>query len=125
MSALEKRLEAIVNADPRKLWGVVDDETGRKGQLSPVDWPDDIAQAVGSITENQYGSVNVRFHDKARAADQLAKIRGLYKNEEKSKNPFEEILKTIPREHLVLIVSHLIEMGDISIEDGDDDLDEE
>ena len=109
MKELEDRLDAIASADPRELYA--DDDKG--AMLSPRKWPDRIAQAISSISENNMGGKNIRFHDKARATEQLAKIRGLYKNEEKSKNPFEEILTGIPREQLVIMVAHLRRMGAI------------
>ena len=94
------RLEAILSADYRNLWGV--SEGGKPYMLSPVEWPDSVMPAIKRVVPNAHGTT-VDFEDRTRAADQLAKLKGLYKNDEENKNPLEAIFKDIPRAQLVAL----------------------
>ena len=113
INRIEKDLEAIVNADIRNLYQD-DDEVEGVRMLSPKKWPDAEARSLVRFTERRDGAYDVVFADPIRAADQLAKIRGLYRNEETVDNPFEQLLARIPRVELVTILKHLRRMGDLA-----------
>ena len=55
---------------------------------------------------------NITFHDKNRAADQLARIDGLYKPEAEAPNPLAELLESVPREKLRLFLAALMNLRD-------------
>lgn len=109
-------LQAIVDADKRKLF-----KEGSMELLSPSQWPDEHAKAVQDISVSNNGTINVRFHDRARIQEQLNKLQGLYSANETSENPLEDILREIPRDTLKNILLCLRELGTFNPDAAADD----
>lgn len=101
---LREKLVAILSADPSKCY-----QAGTKEVLPPEQWPRTERLAVQRWSHNpQTDTWNITFHDKNRAADQLARIEGLYKaDHEQAANPFAAILDQIPRPVLRLFLAEL------------------
>lgn len=98
------RLKAIIEANPKQLYDA-------EGKIRPPDeWPEREAMAIQRWSHNQSSDTwNITFHDKNRAADQLARMDGLYKadHEQQHENPFAAILDQIPRSVLRLFMAEL------------------
>ena len=118
LDGIKSTLKAVIEADVRQIY----DDDG--DVLSPKFWPETEAMAVAQIGTNaKTGNLNVRFQDKARAADQLARINGAYRNDDEVENPMEAILQGIPRDDLILMVQKLREMAGTDQADTDPDAD--
>ena len=99
---LRKRLHAIIEADPRAIY----DQHGEV--LKPDQWPIREAMAVQRWSHNQTTNTwNITFHDKNKAADQLARIDGHYKADHEQQNPLHKLLETVPREKLRMFMRQL------------------
>ena len=95
-----KKLEEIAFADSRELYN----DEGK--QISPKQWPDDIAGAVVRITPNAYGLI-VQLADKGRALEALARIKGAFRPDDETLSPLEELFSSVPRADQLLIVKQL------------------
>ena len=97
-----QRLHAILAADPRQLYN-------EKGNvLAPDQWPEREALAVQRWSHNQDTNTwNITFHDKNKAADQLARIDGLYQADHEQQNPLHALLEKVPREKLRAFLTQL------------------
>ena len=103
-----RKLEAIVNADVRAIF----EEDGRF--KSPAKWDENEAAAVRAIRPGAGGlGYSIDWQDTTRAAEALAKIKGLYRNEDENENPLASALARIPREELIELAAHLRRLGDI------------
>ena len=108
--AMIRRLEGMLNADIADLFD------GKKLK-SPEDWPAAARQAVTRLNVNdKTGAWSFQMIDKSRVAEQLAKLTGLYKNDEEVDNPLETALSQIPREDLKTIAEHLRWLGQVDEE---------
>ena len=103
-------MECIAKADVRLLY----DEYG--AMISPAQWPDEVALAVRKVSPHASGGFIVDFQDKRNAADILAKLKGLYDNDEQFKNPLEQAFEKIPRDDLIKMVELLKELARLADE---------
>lgn len=105
VDALIERLESMMGADMRQLFE-------GKSIRAPEEWPDAVADAIStfSMTEKT-GYWNFRLIDKSRIADMLAKLKGMYRNEDETENPLEQALARIPREELKALAAGLKAMS--------------
>lgn len=94
------QLQCIVDAD---LSMAFDDDGA---QISPKLWPESLKNAATRITPGANG-LSIMLADKGRAADMLAKLKGLYKDEQVNENPLEKALSAIPRDELLVIAKQL------------------
>ena len=96
------RLQAIIDADPR----LIHDD---KGEVKPPhEWPEREALAVQRWSHNQDTNTwNITFHDKNKAADQLARIDGTYQADHEQQNPLHALLEKVPREKLRAFLTQL------------------
>lgn len=104
-----ERLTNIVEADYRELWGV--DADGNPQMLSPREWPDSIQPAIRRVAIGQYG-LTVDLIDRTRAAETLARLKGLFRNEEGNENPLEALFAKIPRKDLLFLRKGLERLAD-------------
>lgn len=111
------RLTAILNADFRLLWTT---QEGVPVQLSPSEWPDELQPAIRRVQPTAHG-LTVEFEEKTKAADQLAKLTGLYRNDDENANPLEAAFARIPREQLLLLKKGLDRLAELEGEKDDDD----
>lgn len=105
------RLEAMQGADIRNCF----DEKGK--ELPIHQWPDAEATALVRLSYNMHGPT-IHFADRSKINEQIIKLKGLGRPEDEASNPFEEILKRIPRKDLVLIVNALRHLGDLENKNG-------
>ena len=115
LDALVARLEAIAGADMRKLF----DETGKI--TSPKDWKDAEADAITRFTRSDTNagvSWNIQFVSKERVLEQLARLKGMYRNDEEVENPLATALARIPRAELIAMAQQLKRLA---VLDGEED----
>ena len=90
----EKILRAIVEHDPRRIFS--------KGKVLPPDkWPDDLLYAIKGFKLSGGVVVAVDWHDRLKAATDLAKIQELKDQDDGS------LLDDVPREDLKEIADEL------------------
>ena len=113
IDALSERLEGMLRADVRKVF---------KPDTSPPEaqpankWRDQEADCMTGITSNaKTGLFNFKWIDKARVSEQLARLKGLHKNEDAVDNPLREALRQIPREELKRLAKHLAALSRPSV----------
>ena len=102
-----QRLQAIIDADPR----LIHDD---KGEVKPPhEWPEREALAVQRWSHNQNTNTwNITFHDKNKAADQLARIDGTYQADHEQQNPYHALLEKVPRDKLRMFIWQLQQLRD-------------
>lgn len=109
-SRVRARLESILHADPR----LMKDEFGHWLPLQEM--PEREALAVERYTVSKSGEVNIKLYDKNKAADQIARMDGLYKADNEQKDPLQQILSRVPRGELIRIVQELRVLNEVEEE---------
>ena len=105
IDALAERLEGMLRADIRRIYKK---NATPPEPVAPNKWPDDEANAITQLTTNhKTGMFTIRWIDKARVSEQVARLKGLHKNEDAVDNPLREALRQIPREELKRLAAHL------------------
>ena len=106
VGGIRQKLQDILDADPRLLFG-------SDGKYLPFnEWPDREARALMQFTYNEKtGHGNVKFADQIKAAENIARLDGLYATDPDKKTPFEKLLDTVPRAELHTIIAKLSALG--------------
>ena len=106
VGGIRQKLQDILDADPRLLFEA-------NGKYKPFnDWPDREARAILQFSYNEKtGHGNVKFADQIKAAENIARLDGLYAQDPDKKTPFEKLLDIVPRAELHTIMTKLSALG--------------
>ena len=113
VGGIRQKLQDLLDADPRLLF--------EGGKFKPFsDWADREARAVLQFTYNEKtGHGNVKFADRIKAAENIARLDGLYASDPDKKTPFEKLLDIVPRAELHLIMTRLTALGAVQAKPKD------
>ncbi|WP_419917466.1 hypothetical protein [Candidatus Poriferisocius sp.] len=105
IDALAERLQGVLSADIRRIY---EPGVSPPTPIPPDQWSDNEANAITALTTNhKTGMFNVKWVDKARVSEQLARLKGLHRNEDVVDNPLREALRGLPRDELLVLKEHL------------------
>ena len=112
---VRRYLKSIVEADIRCFY---DDDNN----LLPANkWPDRESTALVRLTHNpKTGNLSVQFSDPIKAAEQLAKLDGMYDQQSESRDPFTKLLESVPRQVLRDVMSEITRMAEAENEAASD-----
>ena len=104
---IRAQLEGMLKADIRNCY---DQENN---PLPVHQWPEQEAQALVRITQNKKtGNLSIQLADPLKAAEQLAKLDGMYENTSESRDPFTKMLEAIPRPVLRSIMGEITRLAE-------------